>query len=160
MDKRDGVFYLGKKDMAGHIHRVGTTGKGKSSLIAEMASQRGISYAEMEEQMAPTPEELERRRLEGEQVRAERARRIRVVASAYWDAVGSDKLSEFAELTDAYREHLGSTPSPEDLKCIFLDLPANIIGPGIEHGFDDTEVRDAVYSYVRDNAERLKARGD
>jgi hypothetical protein len=45
----------------------------------------------------------------------------------------------------------------EQVKALFLMLPAHIIGLGISWGFHDTEVGDGVYRFVEDNEDEVRA---
>ncbi len=80
-------------------------------------------------------------------------KQLQAIRDAYWDASDED---EFYDIHDSISELLGVEPSKEQLKRVFDSLPVDIIGSGIQWGFNDTVVRDSVYCYIRDNAGAIK----
>lgn len=73
------------------------------------------------------------------------------VRKAYWAwADGHD--SEFYILYDALANaKISQKPTLVQVRSLFMMLPGNIIGQGIAWGFNDTEVRESVHSFVEKN---------
>lgn len=136
-------------------HMLGTTGKGKSKFCQQYADQEGISYEEAEKRWQPTEEMLEDRRQQVEVQRMKDAKRIQAVRDAYWAATDTDS-NEFSTIYDACAEFIGAEISSHQSKEVFDILPKEIIGSGIQWGFNDTEVRDNIYCFIRDNSEEIK----
>ena len=134
---------------------IGVSGKGKSSIILELAEQRAISYEEAELLCLPSKEQLESRPQEMEEEMKTSNVRLQKVRDAYWLATPEGD-SEFWVISDSCNEFLGIDPTLDQVKAIFDSLPRQIIALGIQWGFDDSEVRDELYAYVRDNADKLK----
>lgn len=135
---------------------IGVSGGGRSSKILELAEQRAISYEEAELLCQPSKEQLEARAQEMEEEKKTSNVRLQKVRDAYWLATPEGD-GEFWVISDSCNEFLGIDPTRDQVKAIFDFLPRQIIGGGIQWGFDDTEVRDEVYVYVRDNADKLKS---
>lgn len=133
-----------------HTLIIGTTGTGRSVFLEQEAARRGIPLEDLQRQLEPTDEQKISQR-EHADARAHReAVRLAAVREAYWTY--SDR-QEFDSLHDALINYCDvPAPTTEQMKRAFAMLPEEVIGSGIRWGFDDTEVRDAVYSYVRDNA--------
>jgi hypothetical protein len=83
--------------------------------------------------------------------------RIQAVRQAVWDAWSDDEWA-FSRLhdvlVDTVMEH---APSREQLKAVFMMLPAFLIGKGIAWGFNDTEVGDGMFRFVEENEPAVRA---
>jgi hypothetical protein len=134
---------------------IGVSGKGKSSRIQELADQRAISYEEAGFFCQPSKEQLEARAQKMEEEKKITDVRLQKVRDAYWLATPEDD-NEFWTINDSCNEFLGIDPTRDQVKAIFDCLPSQIIGGGVKFGFGDSEVRDELYAYVRDNANKLK----
>ena len=129
---------------------VGATGKGRSYFLQQCANQEGISYEKMLARDIKLKEEQQIKLKREQQMKD--AKRLQMVRNAYWDASSED---EFYCIHDSISEFCGINPSKEQVKCVFDTLPAGIIGSGIKWGFDDTDVRDNIYDYIRSNAIKM-----
>lgn len=135
---------------------IGTTGQGKSALLMEEVLRRGIPYEQLVKELEPTLEQKERMKKMEEERHSREEARLQAVRDAYWAASNLDDL-EFATIHDALVEFCEiNDPTNTQSKAVFDLLPAGIIGGGIQWGFDDTEVRDNIYIFVRDNADAVK----
>ena len=76
-------------------------------------------------------------------------RREYALKTTYWAT--SDPM-EFCNLRDALC-HFGNVTevSDDQQRAFFMALPGTTFGQGVTWGFDDTEVRDDVWSFARDN---------
>lgn len=83
-------------------------------------------------------------------------RRINAAREAYWEASlpdldglhhFSENLSEFCEI---------ETPTIAQQKALFMMVPNQIFGLGLQYGFDDSVVRDDLYVYVQEHADKIK----
>lgn len=81
--------------------------------------------------------------------------RDRALREAYW--AHSDRY-EFHNLSDSCQEFLALDPTEDQLKTLFMLLPEDIVGSGLNHGFTDSVVRDDVYEFIRDHAEFLRTK--
>lgn len=129
----------------------GSTGKGRSFIIEQYAKEHNISYEEAEKHFQPSKEELEQRKAAQEQAKRKEEDRLLKVKEAYWEAY-SDKESEFYDFHDAITFNMTiEKATQEQVKELFLMIPSEIFGLGIHYGFSDTEVRDNLHEFVRDN---------
>lgn len=116
----------------------------------------GISYDEMLKRLEPTPEQKELSRMQEQDRKNKEAIRLKAVCEAFWQ---NSDISEFDELHDALTgAGIVAEPTPDQIKALFDMLPASIIGQGIAWDFGDTEVRDSIYQYVRENREAVASR--
>lgn len=82
--------------------------------------------------------------------------RLQAVRDAYWANSDIDGL-EFAAIHDSLVEFCEfDDPSNQQCKAVFDLLPSSLIGGGVQWGFDDSEVRDGIYAFVRTNAAMVK----
>lgn len=145
------------EDRPQHFMIIGSTGKGRSSLLRAEAVRRGISYEELEHRLERTQEQKERMRMREEAGQREEEQRLQAVRQAIWDA-WSDDESAFSRIHDALVSMvMDDSPSQVQLKAVFMMLPATIIGKGISWGFDDTEVGDDIYQFIEVNKEAVVA---
>lgn len=115
------------------------------------AKQRGISYEELLKQLEPSDDAKLAAR-ERAQTRAQHELiRLNAVRQAYWTQTDPDD-SDLWSLHDALQQ-IGNIefPTREQQRILFFMLPADVIGNGIAWGFDDTEVRGAIWEFVREN---------
>lgn len=140
-----------------HTMIIGTTGQGKSVLLQAEATRLGITYEELLERMEPTAEQKERERMQQEQEdRAEEAR-LNAVKEAFW-ANTPDGHHDFDQLHDVLVvTDVAESPAPEQIKALFMMLPADIIGSALAWGFGDTEVRERTYEFVEQNKQAVLA---
>ncbi|OAD16452.1 hypothetical protein [Achromobacter insolitus] len=145
------------EDRSQHFMIIGSTGKGRSSLLQAEADRRGISYEELEHCLEPTKEQKEQMRMREEAEQQEEELRLQAVRQAIWDA-WSDDESAFSRIHDALVSTvMDDSPSQAQLKAVFMMLSATIIGKGISWGFDDTEVGDDIYQFIEENKEAVVA---
>lgn len=79
---------------------------------------------------------------------------LKELKDTYWRM--SDK-EDFDVLYNSLSEFLGlENPSEVDLRATFFQIDAITFGQGISFGFNDTEVRDKIYTMIRDNKETIK----
>jgi len=140
------------KDVVYHIMILGQTGRGKSALLQAEAIQRGISYDELLKEIEPTEAQKESAKMH-EQAEEERdTKRLTAVREAYWQ---TSSERDFYRLHDALVSTLmtgaENGPTAEQLKALFMMLPARIVGLGIAWGFDDTEVGDDIYRFIEEH---------
>ena len=94
-----------------------------------------------------------------EQEEKKEAARLAALRQVVWDQ-WRDDTDDFARIHDVLVDTLFAEaeegPTDEQVKSLFLMLPAHIIGLGISWGFDDTEVGDGVYRFVEDNEEEVR----
>lgn len=133
-----------------HSLFIGSSGRGRSMLIATDASRRGISYEEAEKGWLPTEAEkqAEADREQVEQIKHDR--RTAAVRDAYWMSTDPES-GEFASLHDALNYICERDPSDEQVRRLFNMLPSEVIGDGVKWGFTDTVVGDAIHEFVREN---------
>lgn len=140
-----------------HTMVVGTTQSGKSGYLQAYADRLGISYDELLKSMDPTEEQKAAAMALQEQRRKRAETRINAVREAYW--AGSDTDGDFSDFDNLYDaltiSNIVEMPSLEQIKTLFMMLPAEIIGQGIAWGFTDTEVRESIYNFVADNREAV-----
>ena len=139
-----------------HLMIIGTTARGKSSLLQAEALRLGITYDELLKRMEPTEEQKQKEAAMTRELKQKEENRLQAVRDAYWSATDVDGL-EFATIHDALIEFCEvKEPTNAQTKAVFDLLPSDIIGNGIQWRFDDTEVRDSIYIFVRENAEPIK----
>ena len=51
-----------------------------------------------------------------------------------------------------------NSPTQEQLKAVFMLLPANIIGQGISRGFEGTDFGDEIYRFIGENEGIVRAK--
>jgi hypothetical protein len=152
-----GSLLLHVGDLTAHTMQFGMIGKGKSSLLEQEAIRRGLSYQELLQAMEPTQEEKERIDMIQQEETQREELRLQAVRDAYWS--GSDQRKhEFSAIYDGLVNFCRlESPTLEQSKAVFDMLPLSIIGGGIRWGFDDSEVRDDIYSFIETNADRINA---
>ena len=139
-----------------HTMILGTSARGKSTLLQAEALRLGITYDELLKRLEPTEEQKQKEAAMTKELKRKEDNRLQAVRDAYWSATDVDEL-EFAAIYDALVKFCGiDEPTNTQAKAVFDLLPSEIIGGGIQWGFSDTEVRDDIYSFVRDNVELIK----
>lgn len=127
-----------------------------SVFLQAEARRLGITYDELLKRMEPTDEQKQKTVEIVEELKRKEDHRLQMVRDAYWSVSDIDGL-EFATIHDALIEFCGiDVPTNTQSKTVFDLLPFEIIGNGIRWGFSDTEVRDDIYIFVRENAESVK----
>lgn len=85
--------------------------------------------------------------------------RLKALRQCIWDQwqdTGEfDRIHDV--LVDTVFEEEDEGPTDEQVKALFMMLPAHIIGQGISWGFNDTEVGDGTYHFVQDNEDEVRA---
>ena len=144
-----------KGDSAQHFMLFGSTGKGKSQALQAEADRLGISYEELKRRLEPTAEQKERARMQQEEKDRREAQRLDAVRKAYW-ANTDESDSDLNPLSDALcAAGVASDPTVEQLRILFMMLPANVIGQGLAWGFSDTEVGDQIHAFVSGNRDTV-----
>lgn len=144
------VTSIKDSDMKTHTLVLGTTRRGRSSLIEADAARRGLSYGEAEKDWMPTEAE---RQAEVEREKAAQAKkdaRTAAVRDAYWAATNLAE-GEFASLYDVLAAECGREPTDDHVRRLYNMLPADVIGDGVKWGFTDTVVGDSIFVFVREN---------
>ena len=80
--------------------------------------------------------------------------RDKAVREAYWS---NSDMYEFHNIHDSCRENLDIDLTDAQMKAVFMAMPEDIIGSGLQHGFTDSVVRDDIGEYVRENADFIKS---
>lgn len=137
-----------------HTMILGTTGRGRSKIAEDEAARRGISVEELERLWAPSEEELARRKAEEDERSRKAARRLASMKQAYWD---NSEAEDFDGIHDACVSLLDVEMDIPRIRVVFDRLPKDIFGLAVQWGFDDTEVGDHVYRFIRDNLEVIRA---
>lgn len=144
-------IWIGEGDVQ-HFMILGHTGRGKSAVLQAEALRRGVSYAELLKELEPTEEQKEGARMQEQVEETRKAKRLAAICESYWQ---SSSEGDFYSLHDALVSTLmvGAKvgPNADQLKALFMMLPARIIGLGIALGFGDTEVGDDIYSFIEEN---------
>lgn len=136
---------MDKDNITHHLFILGTSGKGRSSFIGE--PQQASLFDDLPNNTYQSPKENKEEQ------------RLTLIKHTYWNAsLNIDpNLYEFATIHDSLVEFLNmENPSLEEQKVVFDLLPQYVIGLGISWGFDDTEVRDKIYVFVRENVELIQ----
>jgi hypothetical protein len=140
---------------SGHLLVLGTTRKGKSTLVQAEADRLGISYEEMERRLEPTDEQKERARVKQEERDRREAVRLDAVRAAYWG--NTDKPDfDLSPLVSAL-DGIVDDPTDEQQRILFMMLPADVFGQGVSWGFSDTDVRGRIYEFVNENRDAVAA---
>lgn len=85
------------------------------------------------------------------------ANRYNVVREAYWDS-SNPASPEFYSLRNVLAECCDiEAPSPAQLRTLFFLLPSDVIRSGIRWGFDDSDVRGAIWHYVESHTQDVRA---
>ena len=141
-----------------HIMIIASSRKGRSRLLEAEALRLGITYEELEHRLEPSAEEKEQMRMQRDAEEQLEEQRLQVVRQAIWDA-WSDDVAAFSRIHDALVSTvMDDAPSVEQIKAIFMMLPATIIGGGISWGFTDSEVGDDIYQFIEENEDAIKAK--
>ena len=135
-DNTERNFFFSKKEIEEHLENFGRSGQGKRSLINENSSDNSIGN-------------------ENENGRFKEEKRLQAVKEAYWN--NSDINTDFNPIYDALGEIFSiESPTEDQIKIAFMSLNAIVIGSVLMWDIDDTETRESVYEYLRDNFEDLK----
>lgn len=130
-----------------HIFILGTTGKGRSSFIGE--AQQTSLFEDDSELYNNQQKKKDNKRTQ----------RLQNIREAYWLSTLEidSELFEFATIHDSLVEFLNiKDPTIDEQKVVFDLLPQHIIGAGISWGFNDTEVRDNIYTFVQKNIQLIQ----
>lgn len=156
--KQSDVFIATAKDGTQHTLILGATRRGKSRLLQTEAARLGISYEELERRLEPTDEQKEQMHMREEAEERKEEQRLQAVRQAVWDAWSDDEIA-FSRIHDALVSTvMDKSPTEEQLKRVFMLLPATIIGRGVSWGFDDTEVGDDIYRFIEENEDAVQAK--
>lgn len=140
-----------------HTLIIGTSGTGRSRFLEKEAARRGISVFELQREMAPSEEQKAAHHQSANDRKTQAEVRLQSVRDAYWTSSAAAS-SEFSAIYDAIFNVIGiKAPSPAQMKAVFDLMPSNVIGNGVAWGFDDTDVRDSISVYVRENADAVRA---
>ena len=150
---KDLPIFIAGDDQEFHNIIVGHSGKGRSTLIQQMADQQSMTYKKMERRCQPTEAQIQHRKQEEKASQLASQKRLQMIRDAYWN--GSDE-SEFYDLHDTIVDFLNIAPTKEQVRAVFNLLPSSIIGGAIQWGMDDTEVRDQTYVYIQDNKQLIR----
>jgi hypothetical protein len=143
---KDGVTY--------HTLTIGHSGDGASFLQQE-AVRRGIPYEELLRQLEPTEAQKAAAAAREQAARNREEVRLEKIRTAVWDAYAADRITP-PGLHDAMLEVVDE-PGVAQQRAVFMMLPATLIGKGIAWGFDDTEVRDLIVTWLRDHQTDVRA---
>lgn len=148
--RSDIAITLNDADGAAHTLVLGSTRRGRSSLIEAEAVRRGVSYEEAEKAFLPTEAEKEAAAEREKAAQAKRDVRIAAVREAYWTAI-DPAAGEFSSLHDVLAVVCEREPTGDHVHRLFNMLPAELIGEGVKWGFTDTVVGDSIFEFVREN---------
>lgn len=140
-------IFLSPKEVVWHTLVFGTTGVGRSGLLPQADVDQEFS----KEQLVP---HYPFKRNETVRENNTLSARDKAVREAYW--TNSD-MYEFHNIHDSCREYLDLDLTDAQVKAIFMAMPEDIIGSGLQHGFTDSVVRDDIGEYVRENADFIKS---
>lgn len=130
-----------------HLFIFGSTGKGHSSFTGQ---PQQASLFEENSEFYSNQEKIKD---------SKKTQRLQNIREAYWLSTLEidSELFEFSTIHDSLVEFLNiDSPTIEEQKIVFDLLPQHIIGGGISWGFNDTEVRDNIYVFIRENAELIQ----
>lgn len=136
---------------------VGMTRRDKRQLLKAEADRLLISYPDLLDLMAAAVHERAKVQAQAEQSRiTDDHPPHAVVRQAYWDS--SDPASaEFYAMSNALAECCEiDAPTAAQLRTLFFLLPSRLIRSGIRWGFDDCDVRGAIWLFVEENVQTIK----
>jgi hypothetical protein len=138
-----------------HTMILGTSGQGKSVLLQAEARRLGITYEELLQRMEPTEGQKEQQRIHQEAVDQAEEQRLNAVREAFWQntPAGHHDLRQIHDVLGA--SDIVAEPTADQIKALFMMLPADIIGSALSWGFSDTEVRERVYEFVEQNKQTV-----
>lgn len=85
MSKENTSAIWNSEDVQNHISKFGRTGKGKSTMLMQLAKAEGIPYEEMEDRLKPSQEQEAAWENERQAEEQKAAKRLQCVRDAYWD---------------------------------------------------------------------------
>lgn len=151
------TFFMNGESIADHIFILSSSGKGRSSLIAQEALRRGLSYEEVEKELEPTEEQKAVQKERAMKRKAYEQNRFEAVRKAFWENSDPDDW-ELYVLDDCI-----SSLIPNDVEIthrqresLFMSLPDDIVYSAIKYGISDSVVRDDIYAFVKDNVDLIK----
>lgn len=119
------------------------------------ATRLGISYEELLKRLEPTEVQKLATAEKRNQEMQKELDRLNAVRTAYWAASQMDS-HDFDPLHDSLLQLEGvESPTEHQQKVLFFLLPQDIIGSGIAWGFADSEVRDSIYAFVREQMPKI-----
>lgn len=130
---------------------VSQSGEGKSFLLQAEAQRLGITYDEMLRRVAPPEDQKDQLiRLQDEADLAD-MNRLQAVREAYWHNTpeGHRDLNQLHDLL--VESGVVGEPTREQIRRVFMLLPAEIIGAALSWGLGDTEERESVYEFLVSN---------
>lgn len=132
---------------------IGTTRGGKSLLLQEEAMRLGIPYEELLSRTKPTDQQIADQAAKVAECNQIDEGRLSAVRRAFWESTPADH-TDFDCLHDvlcSFGFEGALEPTPNQVRALFMMLPSHILGEVIALGFDDTEVRERIYEFVRQN---------
>lgn len=150
-------MFLISPDNKNHTMIIGSSGSGKSVLLQAEAMRLGISYEELMRRLEPSEEATRKMKEREDDATRVAAARMQAVRDAYWKATPPDH-HDLECLHDALVcSALSNEPTNEMVKALFMMLPDDIMGSAISWGFSDTEVRERVYAFIKDNSTEVRS---
>lgn len=83
-------------------------------------------------------------------------KRLQAVRDAFWNNTSEDD-DDLYVFHDALADIGFDKPTSAQQKSLFMLIPEGILGQGIRWGFSDTEVRDAVHEFAKENEATVRA---
>ncbi len=141
-------------DVHHHTMVLGSTNRGKSAIMQAEAARLGISYDALLQRLEPMAVQREQQRIQQASEERIENTRLDAVREAYWSHT-PDVLRDLGSLYDALVDAGVNDPTPEQIKTVFMMLPADILGLAISWGFSDTEVGDQICQFVSVNKKSI-----
>ena len=149
-------FTAAKMTIPVHTMMLGPSGQGKSVLLQAAARRLGISCEELLKQKEPTEEQKERETMRQEEEDRADDQRLNAVREAFWHNTPEGHYDRELLHDVLVASGIAEEPTPEQIRALFMTLPADIIGAVLSQGFCDTRVRELTYAFVQQNRQTVR----
>lgn len=151
------TFFMNSESVAEHIFMLSSSGKGRSSLIAQEALRRGLSYEEVEKELEPTEEQKAVQKERAMKRKEYEQKRFEAVRKAFWENTDPDD-PELYVLGDCISSLIPNDVeiSHHQRESLFMSLPDDIVYSAIKYGISDSVVRDDIYAFAKNNVDLIK----
>lgn len=151
------MLFMNSESVAEHIFILASSGKGRSSLIAQEALRRGLSYEEVEKELEPTEEQKAVQKERAMKRKEYEQKRFEAVRKAFWENTDPDD-PELYVLGDCISSLIPNDVeiSHHQRESLFMSLPDDIVYSAIKYGISDSVVRDDIHLYVKNNVDKIK----
>ena len=149
------VFRSDNGDCTAHTMIVGQSRQGMSLLLQVEARRLGITCEELVQRLEPTEEQKEQLRMRQEEADQADKKRLDAVREAYWQNTpeGHPDLDQLHDLLVA--ASVAGEPTREQIRRVFMLLPAEIIGAALSWGLGDTDERESIYEFLERNKQQV-----